>query len=93
MRAGSIRTCPFFLEVEDLLPNRLQDLLSELHLRRGPYQRIVFIDNRVGNALDVVLVDQMGELRALDHIGGNIIAGQGELMGGANCTGTVRSGG
>ena len=93
MGAGSIRTCPFFLEVEDLLPNRLQDLLSELHLRRGPYQGIVFIDNRVGNALDVVLVDQMGELRALDHIGGNIIAGQGELMGCANRTRAVRSGG
>ena len=93
MGAGSIRTCPFFLEVEDLLPNRLQDLLSELHLRRSPHQRIVFIDNRVGNALDVVLVDQMGELRALDHIGGNIIAGHGELMGGANRTGAVRSGG
>jgi hypothetical protein len=47
----------------------------------------------VGNALDVVLVDQMGELRALDHIGGYIVAGHGELMGGANRTGAVRSGG
>ena len=93
MGAGSLRTCPFFLKVDDLLPNRLQDFLSELHLRRGPYQRIVFVDNRVGNALDVVLVDQMGELRALDHIGGYIIAGHGELMGGANRTGAVRSGG
>jgi hypothetical protein len=62
MRAGSLRTCPFFLGVDDLLPNRLQDLLSELHLRRGTHQRIVFIDNRVGNALDIILVDQMGEL-------------------------------
>ena len=62
MRAGSFRTCPLFLGIDGLLPNRLQDLLSELNLRRGAYQRIVFIDNRVGNALDVVLVDQMGEL-------------------------------
>jgi hypothetical protein len=93
MRAGSFRTCLFFLAIDALLPNGLQDLLSELHLRRSPYHRIVFIDNCVGHALDVVLVDQMGKLRTLDHIGGNVIAGHGELMGGANHTGAIWSDG
>jgi hypothetical protein len=54
---------------------------------------VLLIDDGMRHALDIILVDQKGKLRALDHIRGDLVVDQGKPMSGAHCTGTVRSGG